>query len=360
MMATLRFLRPALALVALALCVLVLSPRVTPKADAQVAIWTSCRNICMRSCQWEKGVMTLPSSDSRITTVGNQCWEIAECKKLHGYFAPNDPKIDRDGVTAAIRLGQCKQCAAQGREGRCPESIFGSLSTSVGGLGGRSYGGGIYGGGIYGGGGYGGASDPARAFARCFEQTVRERIAEGYYVKNYSFIRHVRTAAAALNPFLDKSRGGRCGEYGEWGMKWIKPCVDRHVPGAIVDDLIVEEKSSAHKKHWRDTLDSMYEANHRATRVVLPDGRRFVVDYWQGVGSGQPALMPQSQWVRLWKERIGSSDSVLTYSDDEMNLKKAVDRLGEEKGFALFRKQNKGLKNVNPELWIQSWKRESW
>ena len=332
----------------------VLSPAAPPSsAEAQANIWTSCRNVCMRSCQWEQGVMTLPANDDRITTAGNRCWASAECKKVDGFFAPNDPKIDTDSATAAVRLGQCKRCVAGGKQGRCPADMFP-------GLGGTTYGGRSYGGSSYGGSRYGGGRDRISEFARCFEQSVRDRINDGYYVKNYSFIRHVRTAGAAINPFLDKSRGGRCGEYGEWGRNWIKPCVDQYFPGAFVDDVFVEEKSSAHKKHVKDYLDSIYEANHRATRVVLPDGRRFVVDYWDGIGSGQPQLQAQTAWVSKWRERIGPSDSMLSASEDEMILKAAVKRLGEEKAFVLFRKQNKGLKNVNPEIWINSWKREPW
>lgn len=342
------------ALGALAVLAFVLSPAASPPAaEAQANIWTSCRNVCMRSCQWEKHVMTLPAGDERITKVGNQCWESAECKKLEGFFAPSDPQIDRDSTTAAIRLGQCKRCAAGGKAGRCPAEMFP-------GTGGATYGGRSYGGNTYGGSRYGGGRDPIAAFERCFEQSVRDRVGEGYYVKNYSFMRHVRTAAASLNPFINKSRGGRCGEYGEWGQKWIKPCIDRYFPGAVIDDVFVEEKSTAHKKRVADYVDSIYEANHRATRVVLPDGRRFVVDYWDAVGSGSPRLQTQTEWVKLWRERIGFADSMLSASDDEMVLKANVKRLGEEKGFALFRKQNKGLKNVNPEIWITSWKREPW
>jgi hypothetical protein len=335
--------RPLGAVIAIAVLAIVLSPGPSRTADAQVALWTSCRNVCMRSCQWGKRVMGLPVDDARLTTIGNQCWETAECKRLQDVFAPSDPKIDSDATTAATRLGQCKKCASTGRRGRCPPELFGiAPATSSGTLGGGTT--------------DGGGRDPLGDFARCFEQSVRDRIGEGYYVKNYSFIRDVRTAGAALNPFLDKSRGGRCGEYGAWGKKWIKPCVDQYVPGAHVDDLFVEQKSSAHTKHASDYVDAIYEANHRATRVVFPEGRRFVVDYWDAIGSGSPAVQPQAGWVKKWRDRIGGG-SVLSASDDEASLKKAVVRLGEEKGFALFRKQNK---NATTELWIKSWQREPW
>jgi hypothetical protein len=336
--------RPLGALLGLAVLAIVLSPGPSRRADAQVALWTSCRNVCMRSCQWEKRVMGLPVDDARINAIGNKCFDSPECKRLQDVFAPSDPKIDSDARTAAVRFGQCKKCASTGRKGRCPVDLFGMVAST----GGASYGGSTYGGG----------PDRIGAFTRCFEQSVRDRIAEGYYVKNYSFVRGVRTAGGGLNPFLDKSRGGRCGEYGEWGMKWIKPCVDLYFPGALVDDLFIEEKSSAHEKHVGDYVDAIYAANHRATRVVLPDGRRFVVDYWDAVGSGDPELQPQTAWVKKWRDRIGPADSVLSTSDDEVILKKAVVRLGEEKGLALFRKQNKRL--VNPEIWIKSWQREPW
>jgi hypothetical protein len=44
---------------------------------------------------------------------------------------------------------------------------------------------------------------------------------------------------------------------------------------------------------------------HVATRVILPDGRRFVLDYWEANrGSGLP-MVSEEQWVARWKGRLG-------------------------------------------------------
>jgi hypothetical protein len=219
-----------------------------------------------------------------------------------------------------------------------------------------SVGGARYGGSIYGGSRYGGN---VAGFARCLEQSVADRIRDGYYVKGYGFIRDVRTAEGSTNPFVDKTRGGRFGEYSEWGAKWIKPCVDRYTPGATIDEIVIEAKATAHKQRVKDYADSIYEATHRATRVVLTDGRRVVVDYWDGIASGRGRMQTQTDWVARWRERIGAN-AVVSVSADEVALKAAIKRLGEDKGIAQFRKQAKSRKGADPELWITSWKREPW
>lgn len=322
--------RPALAVVGLAILAWMVAPG-SRSADAQVSMWTSCRTVCAASC--------------RLSGQRNaSCDESAACKKLDGYFAPHDPRVDSDAKTAALRLGQCKRCAATGRPGRCAVSLFGGAS-----YGGRSYGGSRDGGG----------RDRIGEFARCFEQSARDQIATGYRTKNYSFLREIRAASPATNPFSGRSRGGRAGEYAAWGVGWIKPCVDRFFPGAFTDELLIEAKAGAHKKRVPDAAGSIYEASHRATRVVLPDGRRVVVDYWAAIDSGQPQLQMQTAWIAAWRERIGAG-AVVQLSDEEVLLAKTVKKNGEANGLAAFQKAVKNRKNGNAALWVTSWRREPW
>jgi hypothetical protein len=328
-------LRPAIAVIGLAVLAYVLAPG-SRSADAQVSMWTSCRTVCAASC--------------RLSGQRNaRCEDSAECKKLDGYFAPQDPRVDSDAKVAALRLGQCKRCGATGKPGRCPLTLFGMT-----GMGGAAYGGRSYGGSRYGGG-----RDRIGALARCFEQSARDQIASGYTTKNYSFLREVRAASPATNPFSGRSRGGRAGEYAAWGVAWIKPCVDRYFPGALADELLIEAKAGAHKKRVPETADSIYDASHRATRVVLPDGRRVVVESWHAIDSGQPRLQMQTAWIAAWRERIGA-DAVVQLSDEEVLLKQTVKKNGEAKGLAAFEKAVKNRKNGNGPLWVTSWQREPW
>ncbi len=322
--------RPALAVAGLVLLLFVLGPR-GQTADAQVTMWTSCRTVCAASCRL---------SGQRTAS----CEESPECKKLDGYFAPQDPRVDSDARTAALRLGQCKRCAATGRPGRCALALFGGAS-----YGGRSSGGSRD----------GGARDPIGTFAQCFEQSARDQIASGYATKNYSFLRDVRAASPSTNPFAGRSRGGRAGEYAAWGIGWIRPCVERYFPGSFTDELLIEAKAGAHKKRVPETTDSIYEASHRATRVVLPDGRRVIADYWDAIDSGQPRLQTQTAWVAAWRERIGAH-AVVRLSDEEVLLKQTVKKSGEAKGLAAFLKAVKNRKNGNGALWVTSWQREPW
>ena len=227
----------------------------------------------------------------------------------------------------------------------------------------------------FGGRGYGGSTygmppsgDRANDLARCFEQSVRDRIAEGHYVKNYGFVRNVKTGLANFNPFLDTSKGGRCGEYGEWGMKWIQPCVAQLFgSNAIIDDVFVMEKSSTYQRlqswgAWNP--DALFDANHRATRVVLPDGRRFIVDYWEGVGSGNPRMVPEDEWARKWKKSVGEQfigvdSGVLIGAYEQLALANFVRSKGEERGLELYRK-SVHKDGRDGDLWIKSWKLQPW
>lgn len=227
-------------------------------------------------------------------------------------------------------------------------------------------------GGAYGGSRYGcpGAAevddDKLRQLAECFEASVREKIREGYFVKNAGWLSATQHMFQDWTRWADNTKGGRCGEYGERGMLWIKPCLDKlYGRDALVDDIFVEERTTMRGQEAGWTSLSYYHpdklawhANHRATRVVLPDGRRFVVDYWESISSGTPRLVSEAEWIDKWRRAIGVNDSVVQLSEDQLALKDAVMRFGEDKGFQYYRA---GSRNVgNPELWIRSWRVQPW
>ena len=234
---------------------------------------------------------------------------------------------------------------------------------------------GRFGGATYGGNAAAGA-DPAAELARCFAQSVKDKINEGYFVRNDGFIKSILNIPnGTINPFANK-QGGRCGEFGGWGMEWIKPCV-AGLPGAVIDDIVVEEKSTVRNNsdnphyQWYDSLNPdklLWSANHRATRVILPDGRRFVVDYWDGVSTGTGRLVPESEWAAKWLKLVGDDlfgpqDSIVMRGQEEMTLKNLINKAhgDEEKAFEVFRRAGARDKyDTHPETWINSWKREPW
>ena len=349
------------------------SPRAQPGKRSIGGTTLNCSDVCLRKCQWEKGLMGLdtkiPEVDRRHYKESRECITSAACQDVDGYYVTFDTDIGKDQPTANRYMAICQRCRATGPKGKgngdwvddCPESVFGGAGNG-GAVGGRTYGGSTYGGPLQG-------PDKTPELARCFEQIVRDKIKEGHYVKNYNLLRTIKTGLVNFNIFLDDSKGGRCGEYGEWGTKWIEPCVTQLIgPGAIIDHAEIVEKSWTEDRRagWGAyNPDLMFTANHRATRVVLPDGRRFIVDFWEGVGSGQPRMVPEKEWSDRWKKRIGDQligiDSGVQLLKEEQKALKQLMGYDEEKSFNIYRMaMKKDGKGAEAEIWIKSWKLDPW
>jgi hypothetical protein len=222
------------------------------------------------------------------------------------------------------------------------------------------------------------AGDRASDLAHCFEQSVHDKIGEGYFVKNDGFWRGFKHSIQDRTWWANTEKGGRCGEYGGRGMQWIRPCVvSLFGSTAVIDDIIIEEKSSVRGRDrnsdWSSALspDQMFESNHRATRVILPDGRRFVVDFWDGISSGNPRMVPEREWAAKWKKAVGDQTigvdaGVVMLSEDQQNLKRLIQARGEQAGIEVFRKTfnpktvGDGKYRGDPELWIRSWNLDPW
>jgi hypothetical protein len=335
----------------------------TPQREIDWRSTMDCASIEVWLCMWGKGFGYYDDKDPRKPkdtsarfklqdAAFEQCSANFEVSPLRKYTIEHENAIPRDLGFTQQTLERCKRCKARyGTPGGCPKKDDAAAS---GGYGGRTYGGSTYG------------RTPAHPhdktfeLARCFEGSVQDRVREGYYVKNANLYRHAQTALGWVMPW-DESKGGRCGEYGAWGQQWIKPCVDRTFPGAIIDDITVEERTTTRTKYYSDYADAMFEQNHRATRLVLPDGRRFVVDYWDGIGQGGPKMITQTEWIEKWRTHLGKYDGIALLSDDEVALKRMILNDGLERGFKQFRIMYKTSRlKGDPEIWIRSWQREPW
>lgn len=202
----------------------------------------------------------------------------------------------------------------------------------------------------------------------CFQKSVQEKIQKGYFVKNDGWFRGLKHTVQDQTPWAEVGKAGRCGEYGERGMAWIRDCV-KNLFGdkALVTDIVIEEESTAAPEgkpgalaYWNP--DRIYESNHRATRVVLPDGERYVVDYWEGVSTGKPQMISEEEWIKKWREKIGRMDYRINRDTAEKNLKDLIKEMGEEKGIKAFRAVSKknGMPDERIELWIRCWERKPW
>ncbi len=110
-------------------------------------------------------------------------------------------------------------------------------------------------------------------------------------------------AADATNPV-------RCQEAGELGVADTKQRL-RGILGEAADDAIVDlvkvdvQRKSTIGGELLSAVDWACPRNHVATRVILPDGRRYVLDYWEAMRGGQRQMIPEAEWRKRWRERLG-------------------------------------------------------
>jgi hypothetical protein len=121
-----------------------------------------------------------------------------------------------------------------------------------------------------------------------FQDVVDQKIKEGYFVMNTDWIgKGWNWTVGLLSNPLQGNQGGQCQEFAEWGQEWSQGSV-QEIFGehAIVDTIYVQETSTRYPDGHLAAADALYEANHTATRVILPTGESYVLDYWAAVGGG--------------------------------------------------------------------------
>lgn len=194
-----------------------------------------------------------------------------------------------------------------------------------------------------------------------FADTVQKHLDEGYWVRNPDLVSKVWNTFA--NPFWG-SRSGQCGEFAANGVRWMRDHVqDQFGPGAIVDEVYIVRRSVlVPNPDLLDQLDAHIPVNHAATRVILPDGRRYVMDFWDAMGpsQGEPAKMvPEKDWVARWTQRVPSGQ--ISRSETEKQLYENVTTMGDDKGLRAYRFENeKSHQSVTAETLINSWRVEPW
>ncbi|KUG04959.1 hypothetical protein ASZ90_017638 [hydrocarbon metagenome] len=163
---------------------------------------------------------------------------------------------------------------------------------------------------------------------KAMDQIIKDRMAEHYYVRNPGLPEKFwnNTLGWVWNEKLGDWKGGQCGEYGEWGAKWVKDSV-KEIYG---DDVVVESI----------TLERNSNVNHRATLVILPDGERKVLDFWDGMQKGSGQIMDEKDWVKKWNEKLGEpwwgQNEILERPAMQVDLKAYMNQYGDEKGKAAF------------------------
>lgn len=229
-------------------------------------------------------------------------------------------------------------------------------------------------------------ADPAKVqeLERRFRQMVARKLSEGYYVRNTDVVRKAwNQTLGRISDLVSGHTGGQCDEFSAWGVEWTKGFV-REIfgDGAIVDEVYISERSS---RVWDDAGDwvddHVYDANHVATRVILPTGESYILDYWDAVGNQQmkmgtdaaydmifdePApragvrLMTESEWIQKWKPAIGVDDAEvhnLNYAQAELrSWIRACET--EEQGIQMWRNMKlRGVQDHQMETIINNYKK---
>ncbi len=161
-----------------------------------------------------------------------------------------------------------------------------------------------------------------------FTEYQGELLEQGYRVADpgYDGALPVRQAVDANAWFASKSltavKAIRCGEYAELGASDLRAFLQRRY-GDEADRFIVDcvGVGLVRDPSWNGKasgfLDVVAPRRHLATRVITPDGRRFVLDYWEAGRNSANQMVTEKQWVERWRERLGDD---MRYLGSEENL----------------------------------------
>ena len=184
------------------------------------------------------------------------------------------------------------------------------------------------------------------------QEITDQRIEEGYYVRNSTLLKKAwnNLPPGRAIEWAGGWKGGQCGEYGKWGADWSKDTIRELFGG---DSLVTTIAA-----------DSNPYLGHRATKVILPDGRRIVIDYWEGMPEGKPSISSETEWIKRWHKNLWGDylgEPFVVRHPDELNLKDYIANWGEDEGMEKFRNfHSRRGKPGYAETLIRSWEKEPW
>ncbi len=213
--------------------------------------------------------------------------------------------------------------------------------------------------------------DPAKikkTLSNIMDQIIKDKTREGYFVRNpetaENFVDRyhlpfwkphawlIDMARKAWNNTFERAfdyvanyKGGQCGEFAKWGMDWCREDIKKKFgKDAIVTDILCISRLT---KFW----------NHGATRVILPNGEKYVLDFWEGMQNGKPAVYKEKDWIAKWNEKFfGHGDVDLSLA--EKTLKNYIKQFNEDKGKEWFLNHEKD-KNA-ARILIKAWEKNPW
>ncbi len=150
-------------------------------------------------------------------------------------------------------------------------------------------------------------------------EVINKRLAdENIYVLNkYQRTNMVLDGAAKLGNtiwdytagWVTGSTGLRCEGYYAKTNPGITEAVHKQFPDAIVEQAIFQEKSSYDGQGVIDWLDDRIQDNHVFTKVTLPDGSEWAVDFHghnaSNLPTNPPIMRPYEEVRQEWKTHLG-------------------------------------------------------
>lgn len=177
------------------------------------------------------------------------------------------------------------------------------------------------------------------------DAVITQRTQDGYYIKNPNLPRKAwNWTIGGLYHWFRGDQGGQCGDAAQWGKDWLTDDIKKiYGNDVIVEELVVNANG------W---------SNHASTQFVTKNGDRYIIDMWDGMSKGSARVMPEDEWLKKWRARIGGDPPVLR-NNYEIQLEDAIRNNGNVKeGIDDFLHMYRNSEAAN--ITVRSYTRNPW
>lgn len=161
------------------------------------------------------------------------------------------------------------------------------------------------------------SGQPLETLRHDLAQIDRKLRGDGYYVLNRfqgdpTLVgQGLYNLAGIAMDVVTGSKGITCGTYVEKTIKDVRVAVERRFPGAEVQNVLFEEKSTD-ADGLLNRLDAINEDNHNLIKLTLPDGTEWAVDFHQHNASlsfwAPDIVRPWDEVRREWRDYLGAGE----------------------------------------------------
>jgi hypothetical protein len=129
---------------------------------------------------------------------------------------------------------------------------------------------------------------------------IQQKRAEGYIPTHPSVGANLwgSTVSSVMQTGIQGITCSHCNNFAGWGIHWLWPIAIQ-----VFGDQVTVTEITCYRNEW---------ISHRATRLILPDGQRYVVDFWEGMLAGEPRIYSENDWITHYRARVGGNAQILT------------------------------------------------